>query len=243
MRSTPTVAQLRAFVAVAEFQHFRDAASSLGVTQPTLSQSLAAMESRLGVRLIERNPRKVLVTPEGRFLLPLAKQAVDAVDAFRTAALPDTWLTRPAAPRRDPHRRALPAAVDAARRARGGAGPAAARPRGPDRPAARRAGSGQHRRRGHGDARQGSARPHRVRCTTRTSCSRSRPSIRGPAAERRVSRRSCATRNCSSSRRATACATRPSRSACSRASPMPATPMPAPLRCRRSCSWCPPAWA
>lgn len=95
MRSTPTVAQLRAFVAVAEFQHFRDAAASLGVSQPTLSQSLASMESRLGVTLIERNPRRVLVTAEGQFLLPLAKQAVAAVDAFRTAALPDTWLTGP----------------------------------------------------------------------------------------------------------------------------------------------------
>lgn len=95
MRSTPTVAQLRAFVAVAQFQHFRDAAASLGVSQPTLSQSLAAMEARLGVRLIERNPRRVIVTPEGQFLLPLAVDAVAAVDAFGTAALPDTWLTGP----------------------------------------------------------------------------------------------------------------------------------------------------
>jgi LysR family hydrogen peroxide-inducible transcriptional activator len=86
---------LRAFVAVAEYQHFRDAAAALGVSQPTLSQSLASMEQRLGVRLIERNPRKVLVTAEGRFLLPLAKTAVDAVDAFRSAALPDTWLSGP----------------------------------------------------------------------------------------------------------------------------------------------------
>ena len=95
MRSTPTVAQLRAFVAVADFQHFREAAASLGVSQPTLSQSLANMEQRLGVTLIERNPRKVLVTAEGAHLLPLAKQAVAAVDAFRTAALPDTWLAGP----------------------------------------------------------------------------------------------------------------------------------------------------
>ncbi len=95
MRSTPTVAQLRAFVAVADFQHFREAAASLGVSQPTLSQSLANMEQRLGVTLIERNPRKVLVTADGAHLLPLAKQAVAAVDAFRTAALPDTWLAGP----------------------------------------------------------------------------------------------------------------------------------------------------
>ena len=80
MRSTPTVAQLRAFVAVAEFAHFKDAAASLGVSQPTLSQSLAAMETRLGVKLIERNPRKVLVTAEGRFLLPLARQMLHLVD-------------------------------------------------------------------------------------------------------------------------------------------------------------------
>jgi LysR family hydrogen peroxide-inducible transcriptional activator len=95
MRSTPTVAQLRAFVAVAEFQHFRDAAASLGVSQPTLSQALATMEGNLGVQLIERNPRKVLVTPDGQFLLGLARAAVDAVDAFRAAALPDTWLSGP----------------------------------------------------------------------------------------------------------------------------------------------------
>jgi LysR family transcriptional regulator, hydrogen peroxide-inducible genes activator len=95
MRSTPTVAQLRAFVAVAQFQHFRDAAASLGVSQPTLSQALSTMETHLGVRLIERNPRRVLVTADGQFLLPLARAAVEAVDAFRSAALPDTWLTGP----------------------------------------------------------------------------------------------------------------------------------------------------
>lgn len=95
MRSTPTVAQLRAFVAVAEFQHFRDAAASLGVSQPTLSQALATMEANLGIRLVERNPRRVLVTADGEFLLPLARAAVEAVDAFRTAALPDSWLSGP----------------------------------------------------------------------------------------------------------------------------------------------------
>lgn len=95
MRSTPTVAQLRAFVAVADFQHFRDAAASLGVSQPTLSQALSTLEANLGVHLIERNPRRVLVTPDGQFLLPLARQAIEAVDAFRAAALPDTWLTGP----------------------------------------------------------------------------------------------------------------------------------------------------
>lgn len=95
MSASPTIAQLRAFVAIAECQHFREAAASLRVSQPTLSQALATLEANLGVQLIERNPRRVLVTPEGRFLLPLARSAIDAVDAFSRAALPDTWLAGP----------------------------------------------------------------------------------------------------------------------------------------------------
>jgi LysR family transcriptional regulator, hydrogen peroxide-inducible genes activator len=39
----PTIAGLRAFVAVAEKQHFTSAATTLGVGQSTLSQALAAL--------------------------------------------------------------------------------------------------------------------------------------------------------------------------------------------------------
>lgn len=95
MRSSPTVAQLRAFVAVADLQHFREAASSLRVSQPTLSQALSTLEENLNVRLIERSPRRVFVTPDGERLLPLARDVLDAVEAFRSAALPDTWLSGP----------------------------------------------------------------------------------------------------------------------------------------------------
>ncbi len=95
MRSTPTVAQLRAFVAIAEVGHFGDAAASMRVSQPTLSQSLASMEASLGVHLVERSSRKVLLTPDGERLLPIAREAIDAVDAFRSAAQPRGWLTGP----------------------------------------------------------------------------------------------------------------------------------------------------
>ena len=82
----PTIAGLRAFVAVAERQHFGSAATTLGVSQSTLSQALAALETGLGTQLIERSTRRVLLTPEGRQLLPYALAVVEAVDTFTAAA-------------------------------------------------------------------------------------------------------------------------------------------------------------
>jgi LysR family hydrogen peroxide-inducible transcriptional activator len=82
----PTLAGLRAFVAVAERQHFGSAATSLGVSQSTLSQALAALEAGLDAKLIERSTRRVRVTNEGTQLLPLAQGVVEAVDAFTAAA-------------------------------------------------------------------------------------------------------------------------------------------------------------
>ncbi|MDR3654881.1 MAG: hydrogen peroxide-inducible genes activator [Mycobacterium sp.] len=82
----PTVAGLRAFVAVAEKRHFSSAATTLGVSQSTLSQALAALEAGLGTPLIERSTRRVFLTPEGAQLLPRAQAVIDAVGAFTTAA-------------------------------------------------------------------------------------------------------------------------------------------------------------
>lgn len=82
----PTIAGLRAFVAVAEKRHFSSAAPALGVSQSTLSQALAALENGLGIQLIERSTRRVFLTPEGAQLLPHAQSVVHAVEAFTTAA-------------------------------------------------------------------------------------------------------------------------------------------------------------
>jgi LysR family transcriptional regulator, hydrogen peroxide-inducible genes activator len=82
----PTIAGLRAFVAVAEKQHFSSAATTLGVSQSTLSQALAALETGLGARLIERSTRRVFLTTEGQQLLPPARAVVEAMDAFSAAA-------------------------------------------------------------------------------------------------------------------------------------------------------------
>jgi LysR family hydrogen peroxide-inducible transcriptional activator len=82
----PTLAGLRAFVAVAERHHFGSAATTLAVSQSTLSQALAALETGLGTRLVERSTRRVRLTREGVQLLPLAQAVVDATDAFSAAA-------------------------------------------------------------------------------------------------------------------------------------------------------------
>ncbi len=47
-------ARLRALIAVADAGGFSRAAAVLGVTQPTVSTLVAALERRLGVRLLER---------------------------------------------------------------------------------------------------------------------------------------------------------------------------------------------
>jgi LysR family transcriptional regulator, hydrogen peroxide-inducible genes activator len=82
----PTLAGLRAFVAVAEKQHFGSAATTLGVSQSTLSQALATLETGLDTHLVERSTRRVRVAPEGIKLLPLAQAVVEAAEAFTAAA-------------------------------------------------------------------------------------------------------------------------------------------------------------
>ncbi|WP_433632864.1 hydrogen peroxide-inducible genes activator [Nocardia sp. CA-120079] len=86
----PTLSQLRAFVAVAEYRHFGTAAARLSVSQPTLSQALAALEHGLGLQLIERSTRRVLVTAAGMRLLPQATATLEAADRFVASATGDS---------------------------------------------------------------------------------------------------------------------------------------------------------
>lgn len=73
---------LRYFVAVAEEGSFRGAARRLAVSQPAVSQGVAALERDLAARLFDRAGRRVALTPAGTDLLEPARRALAEVDAL-----------------------------------------------------------------------------------------------------------------------------------------------------------------
>ncbi|MDJ1136325.1 LysR family transcriptional regulator [Streptomyces iconiensis] len=77
-----TERHLEIFVALAEEEHFGDAAQRVGITQPPLSQALRRLETLLGVRLFDRD-RGVTLTDEGTLLLPHARRALAALTELR----------------------------------------------------------------------------------------------------------------------------------------------------------------
>jgi LysR family hydrogen peroxide-inducible transcriptional activator len=69
----PSVRQLECLVAVARTLNFREAAESCYITQPALSAQIQLLEAKLGVRLFERDRRKVLPTAAGETLAEKAR--------------------------------------------------------------------------------------------------------------------------------------------------------------------------
>src|SRR5882757_5526846 len=73
------LADLNAFVAVADQSSFRAAASRLGVTPSALSHSMRQLEARLGMRLLHRTTRSVSVTDAGSRLLERLRPAISEI--------------------------------------------------------------------------------------------------------------------------------------------------------------------
>lgn len=71
---------LRYLIAVADTGHFGRAAERCFVSQPTLSAQLKKLEDYLGVPLVERQPRKALLTPAGSEIVTRARRIVEATD-------------------------------------------------------------------------------------------------------------------------------------------------------------------
>src|SRR5690606_24676409 len=69
-----TLRQLRAFVAVAEAGSFTAAARTLHLTQSALSVLVRELEREMGVQLLDRHTRQVLLTEAGREFLPSAQR-------------------------------------------------------------------------------------------------------------------------------------------------------------------------
>lgn len=73
MGKLPSIRQLEYLVAVSDVRHFRRAAEKVGVSQPTLSAQLQALEARLGVGLVERSRARVIMTPVGNEIASRAR--------------------------------------------------------------------------------------------------------------------------------------------------------------------------
>jgi DNA-binding transcriptional LysR family regulator len=73
------LANLAAFVAVADQQSFRAAASRIGVTPSALSHSMRQLEERLGIRLLHRTTRSVSATDAGQRLLEQLRPAINQI--------------------------------------------------------------------------------------------------------------------------------------------------------------------
>src|SRR5258707_4238649 len=74
-------AEMNAFVAVAERSSFAKAARQLGVSRSALSETIRALEEKLGVRLLNRTTRSVAPTEVGERLLAEMRPALESFEA------------------------------------------------------------------------------------------------------------------------------------------------------------------
>jgi LysR family transcriptional regulator, hydrogen peroxide-inducible genes activator len=81
-----TLRQLQYVVAVADTLSFRRAAERCHVAQPSLSAQLGQLEEALGVRLFERDQRRVLPTAAGEALIARARRLLVEADDLTAAA-------------------------------------------------------------------------------------------------------------------------------------------------------------
>ncbi len=77
---------LQYFVKLAELRHFSRAAEACFVSQPTLSTQIRKLEEELGVSLVERAPRKVMLTPIGKDIAHRARHILRDIEHLKTAA-------------------------------------------------------------------------------------------------------------------------------------------------------------
>ena len=77
---------LQYFVKLAELNHFSRAADACFVSQPTLSTQIRKLEEELGVSLVERAPRNVMLTPIGEDIAHRARHVLRDIEHIKDAA-------------------------------------------------------------------------------------------------------------------------------------------------------------
>lgn len=75
------IKQLKYFLTIAEEEQITSAAKKLHISQPPLSYQLKALETELGVKLVERGSRKLHLTDAGRILRNRAEQILELTEA------------------------------------------------------------------------------------------------------------------------------------------------------------------
>jgi LysR family hydrogen peroxide-inducible transcriptional activator len=92
------IRSLQYFVKLAELKHFSKAANACFVSQPTLSTQIRKLEEELGVSLVERAPRKIMLTPIGEDIAHRARHILRDIehvkDAARRSKDPETGIIK-----------------------------------------------------------------------------------------------------------------------------------------------------
>ncbi|OLF54499.1 LysR family transcriptional regulator [Pseudomonas chlororaphis] len=82
----PDIDAIQAFVLVAQFKSFTRAAEALGATQAAVSLKIKRLEESLGRQLLERTPRRVVLSAQGQVFLASARRLLEhyqeAIDCF-----------------------------------------------------------------------------------------------------------------------------------------------------------------
>lgn len=80
------IKDLQYFLAVADLEHFGQAAEQCFVSQPTLSGQIKKLEEQLGVVLFERTNRRVMLTETGSQIATYARRVMSEIESIQEIA-------------------------------------------------------------------------------------------------------------------------------------------------------------
>jgi DNA-binding transcriptional LysR family regulator len=85
MASSERLSDIETFVEVARHLSFTEAALVLRMTKSAVGKSVSRLEARLGVTLLYRSTRRLVLTPDGEAYLAVARQALEEIRAAETS--------------------------------------------------------------------------------------------------------------------------------------------------------------